>query len=247
MTHPRPSRPAKADIEFMRSIETEFKKATGLKDRSQFKIFYSPVWKAKMMLLGINPGGDPENIAPDGVHLLDGSVRKGAASAGYCENGENDLVDCDWPENTGLLKLLMPLLGSQDNIRRDVVKTNLAFARSKKAKNRVLIETAKREATPFLNQIIKRVAPELILLAGVKLDDFTKRHCTEVVELAERKQEPTVNQTIIWPAHVRLVSGHTCLVIEVSHASQFSWIYEKHDVPSQIKTLILNESKSRRA
>src|SRR5690349_9484545 len=139
----RPSdRPSAVDVEFMQCIEHEFKAATGLRDRSQFKIFYSPLWQAKIVVLGINPVGDPSGIAPDGSRYLDSSGRKASSSSGYWENGEHDLLDCAWPENAGLLMLLIPLLGSRDSIRRNVVKSNLAFARSKNAKNKRFIENA---------------------------------------------------------------------------------------------------------
>ena len=77
-------RPTEADIEFMRSLEDEYKVVSRLHDRSQFKIFYGPVWRAPIMLLGINPGGDPKTISPDGVHHLDGRRSKAASSIGYC-------------------------------------------------------------------------------------------------------------------------------------------------------------------
>jgi hypothetical protein len=229
--------PTDADIEFMKSIEADFKTATGLKDRSQFKIFYTPIWPAKIMVLGINPGGDPDTIAPDGVRYLDGSSRQAASSTGYWESGENDVVDCTWPENIGLLKLLVPILGSSASVRRNVVKTNLAFARSKNTKNSRFIEAAKEAATPFLRRLLDWVAPELVLLPGVKLTDFASRHCAEVVLLAERQVEQSVNQTVILPARVRLLGGNTCIAVEVAHASQFSWIYTKHDLASKIKAL----------
>lgn len=247
MTSEEKTIPTDVDIEFMRSIEAEFKAATGLMDRSQFKIFYSPVWKAKVVLLGINPAGAPDKIAPDGARNLDGSNNRSASSISFYEEGQNDLVDCAWPENRGLLKLLLPLLGSSDNIRRNVVKTNLGFARSKDTKSRKFIEATKNATTPFLRRILDRVEPELVLLAGVRLNDFTKRHCATVVEITERKVEQSVNQTVIWPANVRLLGGHTCIAVEVAHASQFSWLYTKHDLASQIKALMTNPRKSPRA
>ena len=157
-------KPSDADIELMRVIEAEFKTATGLKDRSQYKIFYSPVWRAKIMLLGINPGGDPDAIAPDGIRTLGGTVEKAASSSGYYENGENDLIDCVWPENIGLLKLLVPLLGSRNMIRRNVVKTNLAFARSRKANKKRFIEDAKTTSVPFLRRLLNRSNQNLYCL-----------------------------------------------------------------------------------
>lgn len=211
-------RPTAADVEFMRALEGDFKAQTGLKDRSQFKIFYCPVWRAPIMLLGINPAGDPGTIAPDGVHYRDRRISRAASSIGYCENGENDLVDCAWPENTGLLKLLIPIVGSSDAIRRSVVKCNLAFVRLKNTKDKRAIDSSKDQSAPFLRRILDRVLPDLILLTGVKLYDFGNRYCGEVVELAERQEERSVSQTVIFPAHVRLLSGHRCIAVEVAHA-----------------------------
>lgn len=223
-------KPTNADIRFMRSIEEKFKEATGLKDRSQYKIFYTPVWPAKIVLLGINPGGIPEDIASDGVRFLRGNIREASSSGSYFENGENDLIDCSWPENNGLLKLLVPLLGTINAIRKAVVKTNLAFARSRSAKNKHFLTTAIQDSKPFLQEILGWVRPELVLLAGAKLTRFAETQCEQYTELAERIEEPSVHQTVFWPARVRLLGGHSCVAVEVAPASQFSWIYEKRDV-----------------
>jgi len=63
------------------------------------------------------------------------------------------------------------------------------------------------------------------------------------VEIEERIEEQSVHQTVIWPACVRLLGGHSCIAVEVAHASQFSWIYETHDVASQIIGLMNNWQK----
>jgi hypothetical protein len=235
-------RPTEADIEFMRCLEDEYRVVTGLHDRSQFKIFYGPVWRAPIMLLGINPGGDPKTIAPDGVHYLDGRSSRAASCIGYCENGENDLVDCTWHENTGLLKLLLPLLGSTEAIRRSVVKSNLAFVRLKNTKDRQSIERSKDQSVPFLRRILDRVRPDLILLTGVKLGELANRYCADVVELSDREEVRSVNQTVIYPARISLLSGHSCIAVEVAHASQFSWLYDRHNVPSKIRDLLNDRS-----
>lgn len=229
--------PSNADVEFMRSIEAEFKKETGFENRSQYKIFYSPVWPARIMLLGINPGGDPRAIAADEVNALDGGNHKASSSSAFFENGENDIIDCSWRENTGLLELLVPLLGSRNAIRAGVVKTNLSFARSRNANDKRFINDTKNASAPFLGKLLDWVNPELILLAGVKLTDFTGRYCAEFIELAPREESRTVHQTVIWPARVRLLNGRSCLAVEVSHASQFGWIYKKHDVGSKIRAI----------
>jgi hypothetical protein len=136
---------------------------------------------------------------------------------------------------------MIPILGSNDVIRKSVVKTNLAFIRLKSAKDKRVIESSKVDAAPYLRFILERVLPDLIILAGVRLHDFGSRHCAEVVELEKRQAEQSVGQTVLHPARVRLSGGHSCLVVEVAHASQFSWIYDKYNVPSKIKALLNNE------
>jgi hypothetical protein len=49
--------PKPTDIEFMKRIESEYKRETKFVDRSQFKIFYTPIWQSKIAVLGINPAG----------------------------------------------------------------------------------------------------------------------------------------------------------------------------------------------
>ena len=82
-------KPTAADIQFMRHLETEFRSATNFVNRSQYKIFYSPIWRAKILLLGINPGGDPDAIAADGANYRDGSGRRAASSTTYTNGPYN--------------------------------------------------------------------------------------------------------------------------------------------------------------
>src|SRR5260221_10929648 len=107
---------------FMRDLEGRFRLATKLPDRSFYKIFYGQIHPAEILALGINPGGAPANTNSDGRTHKDGVIA--AASAGYYENDEHDILDCEWRENNGLRRLLMPLLGGEAaRIRAGVVKT----------------------------------------------------------------------------------------------------------------------------
>jgi hypothetical protein len=224
-------------VPFMQDLEGRYRAATGLVDRSQYKIFYGPVRPAEILALGINPGGDPAEMLPDGVQHRVGP-RIGAASAGYYENNESDLLDCNWPENN-VLKLLIPLVGGErELIRSRVVKTNMAFRRSKKA-NKIDIDKAKAEAAPFLTEIIAVVQPRLILLTGVKLDEFARRYCRESVPAGEVLRDDGVKQTIFRAARVALrVNAAPALAVQVAHASQFSWTYERYQVADMVRTLL---------
>jgi hypothetical protein len=74
-------------ISFMKDLEARYRVASGLVDRSQYKIFYGPVRPADILALGINPGGEPAEMMPDGVRHRVGP-KIGVASAGYYENND---------------------------------------------------------------------------------------------------------------------------------------------------------------
>ena len=227
-------------VSFMHDLESRYRQKSGLADRSQYKIFYGLVRPAPILALGINPGGDPANMLPDGVRHLDGP-QVGAASSGFYENNECDLLDCSWRENN-VLNLLLPLVsGSRDRIRNEVVKTNMAFRRSKHAP-KTKVGQWMNEAAPFLAEIIKFVRPRLILLTGVKLEDFNARYAVNC-EIQDRTlREDSINQTVFAAERVNLKSGYRSVAVQVAHASQFSWTYDKYNVPRHIQELLAPHS-----
>jgi hypothetical protein len=225
-------------IPLMQDLENRYRKASGLVDRSQYKIFYGPLHRAEILVLGINPGGEPSNMLPDGVHHKYGTGI-GAASASYYENDENDLLDCTWRENN-VLKLLVPLVGGvRESVRARVVKTNMAFRRSSKV-TKIDIERAKSEAVPFLREIIEAATPKLVLLTGVKIEDFCLRYCEASTPIGEPVVDEKVNQTVFAAASMTLPGKREVLGIQVAHASQFSWTYERYGVVNRIDTLRAN-------
>lgn len=225
-----------AQISFMEDLEQRYQRVSGLQDRSAYKIFYGPVRPAPVMVLGINPGGDPADVLADSLHRRNGL--DSAASIGFYEHEECDLLDCNWPENRGLMKLLVPLFnGDQELIRTGVVKTNLAFRRSRK-KTGIDFENAKREAAPFLLEILGVVQPRLILLTSVDLSTFAKTFGTSITPLDAPLRDDRVGQVVFEAAAVVMKgTGAETLVVRVAHASQFSWTYEKYGVVSRIHTL----------
>jgi hypothetical protein len=219
----------------MEDLESRYRSASGLLDRSQYKIFYGPLHSAEILVLGINPAGDPSNMLPDGVHHRDGAGI-GAASASYYENDENDLLDCTWRENN-ILKLLVPLVGGdRESVRARVVKTNVAFRRSSKVTN-IDIEHAKAEAVPFLLEIVEMVKPSLVLLAGVPLEDFGAPYCEAWTPIGDPVIDKRIKQTVFAAARMTLQGNRTVLGVQVAHASQFSWTYDQYGVVDRIKAL----------
>ena len=226
----------------MREIESGYRKVSGLRNRSQYKIFYTPIQTAPVLALGINPAGEPAEIMPDGMRDRLNPNTRHAASAKYYENGESDLVDCNWRENR-ITELLEDILScNREGLRQRVVKTNLAFRRAPRGAIKKLhgmsMAQAMDEAIPFLTKIIKAARPKLIVLGGVKMDDFTSRYCRHVDVMAEPEREPDVRQIVYYPALVRLQSGGSkVLAVQVAHASQFGWTYRRYDVARRIREL----------
>src|SRR5438477_1238254 len=176
----------------MRDLESRYQQATGLSNRSQYKIFYCQVRPAPFLTLGINPGGSPSKHRPDGRYQTDGTVA--SASDCFFENDEHDILDCEWRENTGLRRILFPLLGRDaSQIRTQVVKTNLAFRRSEK-KTDIDMEAAISESSPFLMEIMNRVQPKLILLTGNLLGMFVERYSERTKVIVPPERDPKIKQ-----------------------------------------------------
>ena len=145
------------------------------------------------------------------------------------------MLDCDWKENKGLKKLLMPLLnGDETAIRSGVVKTNLAFRRSPRVKD-IDIEAAKAEAAPFLSEIMAVVSPRLVVLTSLDLPAFLSCFCGSVSDPAEQIRDEKVRQVVFDSATAQINGCHSrSLIVRVAHASQFSWTYAKYNVAERI-------------
>ncbi len=221
----------------MKNWEDRFRSDAGLVDRSQYKVFYGRIHPAPILLLGINPGGDPNEISSNGASSLDGS-RSAAASESYYENDESDLLDCSWPENK-ILKLINPIAATLGlSVRQDVAKTNMSFHRSNKAK-KTLVLGQMIKAQDILSQIISVVNPRLIILSCNYLNEFVKIHCAISRELQPAQRDTGVGHIVFWPWEIVLNnSNKKCLLVQVAHASQFAWTYDRYDVSMKILRLL---------
>jgi hypothetical protein len=155
----------------MREIDTEYRQISCLTDPRFYKIYYSRIDPAPILVLGINPGGAPDQIEP---------IK--SASEGFFENFEHDYVDCDYPMQRVMFPFLKTILGASDDELRRVPKTNLAFRRSPgedsfKQYHPMTLGAAMREAKPSLSRIIRNVQPKLILMETMKPELFGKLYC----------------------------------------------------------------------
>jgi hypothetical protein len=226
-----------ANVDFMRMLEQDYRRASGLKSRAHYKIFYGQVFPAPILTLGLNPGGDPEGVSEDGSHQKDGSPA--SSSASYFEGMENDVRDSEWPENTGLRKLLLPLVAAdRERCRREIIKTNIAFRRSRAVRD-IDLAAAEGEAVPFIDRIMAWVGPRLIVLTGVGTDRFLSLYALDSRPLAETIKARGINHVVFAATAARLRStGREAVVVQVAHASQFAWTYERYGVSAKIAELI---------
>jgi len=225
------------NIAFMSQLEEEYRGASGLKSRKHYKIFYGQVFPAPILTLGFNPGGDPEGTSDDGTRQKDGSPA--SASASFFEGMENDILDCEWRENVGLRRLLLPLVGQdRDRFRREIVKTNISFRRSKGIDD-INLTIAAEEAAPFLGRIIARVRPQLIVLTGRFMDRFMRLHAVESFPVTMPECLSNAPAFVFSAARTRLKADNlVTLVVQVGHASRFAWTYKRHDLPEEIARLM---------
>jgi hypothetical protein len=226
----------------MREIEDGYRQASGLANRSMYKIFYTSIHPAPVLALGINPAGNPENILPDGQRDRIIPGKRHAASESFYENNENDLIDCHWRENNIVTLLQDVLSRDREGLRGRVVKTNLAFRRAGRGQikklHRMSMAAAMGEAKPFLARIISRVQPKVVILGGVKLEDFTCRFGRRVRIIASPERDPKVKQVVFCAGVVELPDGAEVPVIQVAHASQFSWTYRRYQIAQRIRSLV---------
>jgi hypothetical protein len=125
----------------------------------------------------------------------------------------------------------------RERIRREVVKTNLAFRRSKSKKD-IDIKAAIKESTPFLGEIIAVVKPKLVLLTGVAIDEFSRIYASNPQLVAREERDPRVRQIVFAAIKAKLnATQDEVLIVQVAHASQFGWTYERYNVAERIQQL----------
>jgi len=205
---------------FMQQLELGYQERSDLRDRAWYKIFYSQLVRADLLVLGINPGGDPKKPK----ELM-------SASTTYYENWEHDYVDEEYPLQKAMLPFLKNILNINKESIRLIPKTNLIFRRSPKMSEfktlHEMTETqAMIEAVPAIKQIMEFVQPKMVLLEGTSLrDKFRVRYCSgQISELTEPIKDKHRGQRVnIFTAnnmHVNCL-GRELPVVAIGHPSHF--------------------------
>jgi len=156
-------------LEMMLSIDQRYRAASNLTERRFYSIFYSGIFPCKWMVIGFNPGGDPDTWHESAL-----------ASRSFYENDEHEYVDCHYPLAVAMRAFLIDVLNlGSVNAVRHIPKTNLIFRRSRGQDYLGIRKSdAIHEARPFLEEIIKAVSPEAIFFEGMTtLNEFERAYC----------------------------------------------------------------------
>jgi hypothetical protein len=156
----------------MEQLDAEYRAASGIADRRDYKIYYSHIHPFPLLVLGQNPGGET-----DDTDL--------AASATY-ELWEHDYLCFRFDPRFGaaghMCRLLAAGLQTRSvDVLRQVPATNVIFRRSRDTESLKLApRKAAAETAPFLRKILIAVNPEVILLVSkTAYEIFREFHCEE--------------------------------------------------------------------
>lgn len=164
----------------MQEMELRYQERSGLRDRDRYTIFFSQICQSDLLVLGINPGGDPK----DPRTIIRASTR-------YYESWEHEYVDSHYPIQAVMKPFLKNVLGARDAQLRYVPKSNLVFRRAPNEDritpiHRISKSEAYREAAPTIREIMQFVQPKLILLEGMKDKQFQQLYSSgESIRLIE--------------------------------------------------------------
>jgi hypothetical protein len=143
-----------------RRIDADYRAATGLTSRDDYKIFYSRLAPSRIMTIGINPGGRSDDWFE-------------ASRSGFYDEGEHDFIECrDDPRYDlacPMFQVLAAAAGTMDlQTLRAIPHTNMSFRRSVDATG--CLPAHVRETRPYLAGILDTVQPDLVIFAGRACD-----------------------------------------------------------------------------
>jgi hypothetical protein len=156
------------NVDHMRHIDRDYRAASGVSGRLNYKIYYSHIHPFPLFVLGENPAGGAE-----GTDLV--------ASDSLFENWEHDFVHfrsdrTGYPLAGPMCQLLMQILDTRSvDVLRHVPVSNLYFRRSPNM-GTLSKSTAAWEAHPFLSRLIEIINPLCILCISNKAYDLFKTH-----------------------------------------------------------------------
>jgi hypothetical protein len=185
---------------FMSDIESGWQQTTGLVDRADYSIFFSPCVPSPVMVLGANPGGSSSNFTYVDVTL-----------------GQHEYIEGHGPTSQNFGKLLLSSLdaNSMEGIR-GVVGTNVIWRRSPHmAELKMTPREAARETSQHLRKVIQYVAPQIVIFGGKSaLDLFIASHGADIVESGDALMGPNGSNSALYFGHYRIKLSYSSNVID---------------------------------
>ena len=224
-------------IAVMKDIDRRYREKSGLNDRCFYSIFYSRIDPAPLLVLGINPGGNPSKWTSDKL-----------ASQSFYENFEHEYVDCRYAIQEPMLPFLIDVTGVDIDGVQHIPKSNLVFRRSNGMDelhkfHGMEFPDARREAHEFVQEIIQYVSPRAILLEGISnLEPFTRGFCIgngqPLAEEIRTDFKGSLVRCFVARAMQVKCLGRTLSVVAVGHPSAFGEKPEWPIVQSETKKVI---------
>ena len=203
----------------MKQLDAEYRASSGLSERRHYGIFYSRIEPSPIMLLGINPGGDPRLSSDE-------------YSDQVLADWHHDYVDCDYDIQRAMLPFLKRALDIDDELVRRIPKSNVAFRRSTGVaalmkQQSISYDAAAEEAEPVLRQIVATVDPKAIIFEGNQaFTQFAHRYCNN--KLGKLLCAPVHTPNGRYPATILAayrvkpdMLNHDILAIRLGHPSRY--------------------------
>ena len=155
----------KDTIRFMKKLDAQYRKISGLSDQRFYNIFYSQIVPCPVLILGHYPIGNPETL--EAAEL---------ASRAFHKNGEHEYVDCEYPHAKIMNKFLSKTMSLNNKKISRIPKVDLVFRRILRAARTKLAYID--EARPVFEKILQRVDPSVVICEGnVSLEKFVQHYC----------------------------------------------------------------------
>jgi hypothetical protein len=176
--------------QFLADLDTQWRAATGLNNRADYSINYSPICPCPLMVLGLNPGGSADNFK-----LVDVAA------------GGSEYIEGYGPTSQNIGRLLQRALGvsSPEGIRT-VQGSNVIWRRSPNMQSLgIRVPVAAKETAPHLARLISYIGPRAILFGGkAAYDAFLGAHKARVVTQGETILGPNGSSQAVYFGHSAL-------------------------------------------
>lgn len=188
---------------------------------------YTTLQKGKFIIIGLNPGGDPNIIK---TTIGDSLKSKNLYNQKYNEYYESWLPNGQEHRLQKNLKSLFCYLGKD---LKTICATNLVFERTVNEKTISMVQI--RKYREIVDLILKNVKPEVVVVFG-------KRSLSEI-KLYYQIENENVNHIVSghgnW--HIQLIKSNNIKIIGLPHLSRYV-LYSRKEILEQIKNFIKNNS-----